>query len=222
MDFPKENADFDEARAKILAHALKIAVFDGFTGDFIQKAAQSAGINKNLAHAALPGGVSDLLRFWTNATSAAMGDAAESEDFQSMKIREKVRALVLARIDHLRADKEAARRAAAFLALPHNAALGASLAWDASDAIWRAMKDPSTDFNFYSKRAILAGVWTSTLGRWFADETSDESETRDFLDARIGNVMEFEKAKSRLRDVGIDFKAPIEWLAKMRYAGGRD
>ena len=57
--------------------------------------------------------------------------------------------------------KEAARRAAAMLALPMHAALGAKLMYRTVDAMWRAAGDTSTDFNFYTKRGILAGVYGS-------------------------------------------------------------
>ena len=66
--------------------------------------------------------------------------------------------------------------------------------------MWRAVGDTSTDFNFYSKRAILAGVYSSTMMRWFTDQSAGESETHAFLDARIENVMQFEKFKAQVRE----------------------
>jgi ubiquinone biosynthesis protein COQ9 len=65
--------------------------------------------------------------------------------------------------------------------------------------MWRAAGDTSTDFNFYTKRGILAGVYTSTLMRWFNDASEDESGTHAFLDARIENVMQFEKFKAGMK-----------------------
>ena len=53
-----------------------------------------------------------------------------------------------------------------------HAALGAKLMYRTVDAMWRAAGDTSTDFNFYTKRGILAGVYGSTAMRWFND-TSD-------------------------------------------------
>ena len=79
------------------------------------------------------------------------------------------------RLEILKPHKEAARRAAAFLSLPLNAALGAKLLYRTVDAMWRAAGDTSTDFNFYTKRAILAGVYASTLMRWFNDTSEGRS-----------------------------------------------
>jgi ubiquinone biosynthesis protein COQ9 len=150
------------------------------------------------------------------AAAALTGEAAAG-----LKIREKVALGVEARIAFLRPDKEAARRAAAFLALPPHAPAGARLVWNAADAIWRAMGDPSTDFNFYSKRAILSGVISSTMARWFADDGEGETETKAFLRARIENVMQFEKLKAKVRDTGFDPAGMWSWLAKIRYPEGR-
>jgi ubiquinone biosynthesis protein COQ9 len=81
-----------------------------------------------------------------------------------------------------------------------NAALGLKLLYQTVDAMWRAAGDTSTDFNFYTKRAILGGVYSATLLRWFNDTSEDEGETHTFLDARIENVMQFEKFKAELRE----------------------
>jgi ubiquinone biosynthesis protein COQ9 len=117
-----------------------------------------------------------------------------------MKIRERIKTAVNARIVALRPYKEAARRAAAFLSLPPNTALAAQLLWRTADRMWRAAGDTSTDFNFYTKRGILMGVYSSTLLRWFTDSSEDEKDTFEFLDARIENVMQFEKFKAEVNE----------------------
>jgi ubiquinone biosynthesis protein COQ9 len=106
----------------------------------------------------------------------------------------------LTRLSVVRDHKEAARRAAAFLTLPPHATLGVKLLYRTVNEIWRGIGDTSTDFNFYTKRAILAGVYSSTLLRWFTDKTPDESDTRDFLDRRIADVMRFEKFKAQVKE----------------------
>jgi ubiquinone biosynthesis protein COQ9 len=121
-------------------------------------------------------------------------------DLKAMKIRARIAAAVMARIAALRPHKEAARRAAAFLTLPPHAALGARLVWRTVDAMWRAVGDTSTDFNFYTKRGILAGVYSATMMRWFTDTSADEHETTAFLAERIENVMQFETFKAQAKE----------------------
>ena len=55
------------------------------------------------------------------------------------------------------------RRWTGFLALPPNMALGARLAWESADALWRWAGDTATDENHYSKRALLAGILSGAL-----------------------------------------------------------
>src|SRR4029077_14179482 len=97
-------------------------------------------------------------------------------------------------------EREAARRALALLALPLNAGLGLKLLYRTVDAMWYAAGDTSADFNFYTKRAILAGVYSSTLLYWLNDRAEGSEATWSFLDRRIDDVMKFEKFKDRVRN----------------------
>ncbi|MEO1137806.1 MAG: COQ9 family protein, partial [Pseudomonadota bacterium] len=164
------------------------AAFEGWTQATLARAAREAGVSPAVLAAAFPAGIADVLRAWSAESDRAMGAAMDAPAFKTLKIREKVAAAILSRLDALRPHKEAARRAAATLALPIHGGLGAKLAWETADRIWRGMNDRSTDFNFYSKRMILTGVWLSTFTRWLSDETEDETDTKAFLDARIENV----------------------------------
>ena len=89
-------------------------------------------------------------------------------DVAALKIRERIARAVSARLEAGAQDLEATRRCAAFLALPVNADLGLKLAWESADRIWRWAGDTATDWNHYSKRAILSGILIPALTmRWF-------------------------------------------------------
>jgi ubiquinone biosynthesis protein COQ9 len=147
-----------------------------------------------------PHGPLSLVEAFSDSADAAMEGSLAAMDLKAMKIRARIAAAVMARIEALRPHKEAARRAAAFLTLPPHAALGARLVWRTVDAMWRAVGDTATDFNFYTKRGILAGVYSSTLMRWLTDTSADEHETTAFLAGRIENVMTFEKFKAQAKE----------------------
>jgi ubiquinone biosynthesis protein COQ9 len=141
-----------------------------------------------------------------------MQKALAGKDLKAMKIRERITAAVQARLSALRPHKEAARRAAAMLSLPMHAALGARLVYQTVDAMWRAVGDTSTDFNFYTKRATLAGVYGATAVRWFTDDSEDGKATDEFLAARIENVMQFEKFKAKASEALSNFPAFANWI----------
>ena len=114
------------------------------------------------ARLAFPGGATQMIDAWFDWIDKAMLAAFPPERIAAMKIRERIRELVLFRLEALAPHREALRRALAILAMPQNALAGAGLAWRSADRIWRIAGDTATDFNHYSKRAILIGVYGST------------------------------------------------------------
>ncbi|HVU21392.1 MAG TPA: COQ9 family protein [Rhizomicrobium sp.] len=190
----------DDAKSAVLDAALKRAPGEGFSEGMLAAAGKDAGVAAELVTHLFPQGPASLVELFSEKSDAAMERALAEKDLAVMKIRERISAAVLARIDAIRPHKEAGRRAAAFLLMPAHAPLGMKLLYATVDALWRAAGDTSTDFNFYTKRAILAGVYSSTLMRWFNDSSEDESPTHEFLAARIENVMQFEKFKTEMRE----------------------
>ena len=213
---------FESERQTILVEALKLAPFDGWSQLTLSKAGEAAGIDSATVAAAFPNGFANLLQFWSETHDKAMTDAMALPEFADLKIREKVAYAIRARLDAMAPHKEAARRGAAALALPQMVPLASRLVWRTADRVWRGLGDQSTDINFYSKRAILSGVWTSTFAHWLGDDSESGESTDRFLAARIENVMQIEKVKGRIRAMEIDPAKPIEWLARLRYpARGR-
>ncbi len=190
----------DALKTAVLGAALKRAPDEGFTDKMLSGAGKDAGTGEEMLVHLFPQGPASLVEFFSEQSDAAMARALAEKNLVEMKMRERIGAAVLARIDAIRPNKEAARRAAAFLLMPVNAPLGMKLLYQTVDTMWRAVGDTSTDFNFYTKRAILAGVYSSTLMRWFNDAGEDESATHEFLAARIENVMQFEKFKAEIRE----------------------
>ena len=87
--------------------------------------------------------------------------------------------------------------------------------------IWKAIGDRSTDANFYSKRAILSGVYASTLAIWIDDGDPDKAKTRAFLDRRIDNVMQIEKAKASWRKFSANLPDVTGVASSLRYGFSR-
>jgi ubiquinone biosynthesis protein COQ9 len=186
----------EKLKEAVLEAALPDAAFDGFSDAALAKAGKKAGVEKTELARLFPEGKLSLIEYYSLAADAEMDRRLAAMDLGKMKIRERIAAAVLARLSILKPHKEAARRAGATLALPMHAPTAARLLYHSVDAMWRAVGDTSTDFNFYTKRGILAGVYGATLLRWFNDSSKDEAATAEFLAARIENVMQFEKFKA--------------------------
>jgi len=126
--------------------------------------------------------------------------ALEAVGADGLKIRDRIKLAVRTRIEQTVGGKESVRRGVAMLALPFNAGLALKLLYRTVDAIWYGAGDTSTDFNFYTKRATLAGVYSSTLLYWLNDRSEGNEASWSFLDRRIDDVMRFEKLKARIQD----------------------
>ena len=209
----------DEIRDAILKAALKIAPFEGWTNLTLKRAVREAGYPDGAEELYFENGVSDLLYHWSTALNTQTEQEIGKLDLAALKIRDRVTQGVLLRLQAIGPHEEAARRASSRLILPDLAATGMHQIWNAADMIWRAIGDTSTDANYYSKRTILSSVIGATLPIWLSDKSDDKAAARAFLDARIENVMEFEKLKWRVKGFTKNMPEPAEILGQFRYGG---
>ncbi|HWA50980.1 MAG TPA: COQ9 family protein, partial [Dongiaceae bacterium] len=117
--------------------------------------------------------------------------------------------------------REAIKSACSFLAMPQNAALALKLLYRTVDAMWYAAGDTATDFNFYTKRALLAGVYSSTVLYWLNDRSADCADTWAFLDRRIEEVMQVPKILGRISSLTDRLPNPFRVAQRMRPSGVR-
>ncbi len=184
---------------QLLDAALMHVAFDGWSDDTFQAAVQDTGVAADMARLICPRGAVDLAIAYHKRGDAEMLVRLSREDLSNLRYSEKITALVRFRLEAV-TDKEAVRRGTTLFALPHHAGDGAKLIWGTSDAIWTALGDTSTDSNWYSKRATLSAVYSSTVLFWLGDMSEDHGDTWAFLERRIEDVMRFEKVKARVND----------------------
>lgn len=203
----------DRMEQAVLDAAVARAPRFGWNGRLVRAACEAEGLSAGDQELLFPHGARDLAALLSRRHDARAIQALAATPAESMKIRQRIAAAMSARMEAGAQDLEATKKCAAFLALPQNADLGLSLAWETSDLLWRWAGDTATDWNHYSKRTILSGILIPALTmRWF--QGRDEAEA--FVARRIENVMAFEKWKA-----GKDFEAPIrrvtDVLARLRY-----
>ena len=209
--------NLDELRAALADALPRHAAFDGWSDKALAMAANDLGVPPERARIAFPGGQAQMIDAWFDSIDRAMLAAFPPDRISAMKIRERIGGLILFRLEAIRPYREALRRALAILAMPQNAVRGAQLGWRSADRIWRLAGDAATDFNHYSKRTILMGVYGSTTLVFLDDESEDMAHTRAFLDRRIGDVMRFEKFKARWKGTGDRMPSLSRFLGRLRY-----
>ena len=175
------------------------AAFEGWTRAALAAGGRRLDLPRGEADRLFPGGPVQVLTHLSQRADQRTVEDMEKDGVAGMKIRDRIKGAVRIRLERHAGQREAVRRALAVLSLPFNAGLALKLLYRTVDAMWYAAGDTSTDFNFYTKRATLAGVYSSTLLYWLNDRSPGAEATWAFLDRRIDDVMKFEKLKGQVR-----------------------
>jgi ubiquinone biosynthesis protein COQ9 len=206
----------DEMRAQLAPLIADAAAFDGWSDQAVSDAAARAGIDPAVARLAFPGGAIDMIAAWIETIDARMAESFSPEVIAAMPVRERIRALVQVRLECMAEHEEALRRAHAIMLMPQHAARSLKLGWNSADLMWRLAGDTATDYNHYTKRAILGSIYAATLAVFVNDASEGKAETRAFLDRRIEGEKKFEKAKERLLKERDGFSM-TRFLGRLRY-----
>jgi ubiquinone biosynthesis protein COQ9 len=185
FDPPERSPERDAAILALLPNVS----FDGWTVAALRAA---AGPDADLL---FPGGVTDMIDAYVDLGDRQMEEGAAALDLSSLRVPARVRAVIALRLEQQRPYREAIRRALSILALPGNAGLAVRITARTVDSIWHAAGDTSADFSWYTKRAILAGVYGATLLYWLRDYSIDDEDTLAFLDRRLAGVGRIGKAR---------------------------
>ncbi len=211
-----------DLKDQLLDAALIHVPFDGWSDAAFKAAVLDLDADMTAALAACPRGALDLAVAYHKRGDALMLERLASEDRSALRFRDKIAAAVRFRLQAVD-DKEAVRRGTTLFAVPHNVPEGTKLIWGTCDAIWTALGDTSDDINWYTKRATLSGVYSSTVLYWLGDDSLDHQATWEFLGRRIDNVMQIEQIKAKVRESPVLSKilAGPNWLASRVKAPSR-
>ncbi|GGB29211.1 hypothetical protein GCM10011505_08220 [Tistrella bauzanensis] len=185
-------------RDLVLEAALPDLPFDGWTDDVVRRAGIATGFDPVAIRRLFPRGRVDLIVHFCDWADRRMVAELEAMGLATMPMRVRISTAVRVRLEQNALHREAIRTALGILALPQNAALGLKTLYRTVDAMWWAAGDTATDFSFYTKRATLAGVYSSTLAVWLDDRSEGFADSWAFLDRRIADVMRIQKLRGRV------------------------
>ena len=185
---------------QLLEAALPIVAFEGWNIRAFQQAAQSIKLTADDIHQAFPDGIAQALSLWNEESNRRLKQTLEHDyHLESMKIRDRIATAVMVRLRLNQPYREAVRKAIAYYALPWHLPQATNELYRTVDTMWHCAGDRSTDFNFYTKRLLLAKVYSTTTTFWLNDDSENQQETDAFLARRIEEVMRIQKWKGRLQ-----------------------
>ncbi|WP_417321143.1 COQ9 family protein [Erythrobacter aureus] len=213
-----EDLTLDELRLALAPGIAEAAVFDGWSNEALDMAADQLGADRDVARLAFKDdGTMGMICAWIETIDRQMAIDLPAEKLAEMKIRERIRSLIQYRLDAVAGLEESLRRALAIMAMPQNAARALRTGWSSADVMWRLAGDTATDYNHYTKRAILASIYGATLAIFVDDESEGKAETRAFLGRRLDGVMKFEKAKAKWLNPERESFSMSRFLGRLRY-----
>jgi ubiquinone biosynthesis protein COQ9 len=188
MSLPERSPERDAAIEALLPTA-------GYRGWTIEALQDAAGPDADLL---FPGGSPDMVEAYCDLADRWMEADAAAVPMSDLRLPERVRSVIAARFARNALHKDAIRRALGVLAIPGRGILAARCTARTVDAIWHAAGDTSADFSWYTKRAILSGVYGTTLLYWLRDSSDADRETLSFLDRRLAGVGAVGRVRRRL------------------------
>jgi ubiquinone biosynthesis protein COQ9 len=199
-------SDLAQKRDAVLLAMLPEVPFDGWSSTVLRAAAARAEVDDSELVALFPKGMRDIVAWFSRwADRETLKRLAARRDLGQVRGRDRMALAVNTRLAVLLPHREAVRRAFSFLALPQNAPLAAQLLYGTVDMLWRAAGDRSTDFNFYTKRGMLAGVYTATMLYWLDDRTLGATATEAFFARRLNEVLTLTRLRERLSHIPTPF-----------------
>ncbi len=188
MSTPERSPERDAA----IVAMLPLVATGGWT---VTTLVEAAGPDADLL---FPGGATDMVEAYCDLGDRWMEQDAGALAGLAIRLPERIRAVMAARFARNRPYKDAVRRALGVLAVPGRGLLAAQCTGRTVDTMWHVAGDTSADFSWYTKRAILAGVYGSTLLYWLQDGSLDDTATLRFLDRRLAGVGRIGRARRRL------------------------
>jgi ubiquinone biosynthesis protein COQ9 len=214
---PNDDPTLDELRLRLAPRIAAAAVFDGWSHAALDAAAAETGTDPALAAYAFEGGALTMIAAWIADVDTRMAAALPAPELAALPMRERIRRLIAFRLEAIAGQEEALRRALAVMAMPRNAPRALRLGWHSADAMWRLAGDSSTDYNHYTKRAMLAAIYAATLAVFAEDKSEGKAETLAFLDRRIEGIISFERTKARLLKPRDEMFSVSRFLGRLRY-----
>ena len=206
----------------ILDEAVTLACFDGWSQSTLRRAAVEAGYSEADADLVFPRGPVDAVLLHSELVDRYMVAEMETLDLQSMSVRDIVAISLRVRLESQIGNREAIRKGLRVMADPRHSLDAARCVGKTVDIVWRLAGDASTDCNYYSKRGLLVGVYSSTLVFWLNDNSESQRRTWEFLNHRIRDVLTVGKTLGRFSKIPAEVPNPFKLFdtARRRWRDG--
>ena len=201
--------DNNQIRIDLIKAMLTHVPFDGWTWEAMEQGAIDIGYEKKktslerikIFKYLFKNGSIDFIDIFSEVIDLEVKENYDLIDPKPERVPEKVKKIIMTRLNLCQKYKEAVRSSISLTAIPINAKISLNILYRTCNSIWRIAGDKSTDFSFYTRRISLAAVYTSTLLFWLNDDSNKNVETEFFLDRRLKDISNISNLKKPFSDL---------------------
>jgi ubiquinone biosynthesis protein COQ9 len=193
------NKKVSDLRDQIILGMLENLSSTGWTWAAAYDAAQGLGLQEDMLTSLFPDGMCDVVAHFSDLVDRRMQQKLSKVKTDKMRMRDRIELAVMTRFEILEPFQDGLRLAMAYWSVPPRHIKAARIVWRTADRIWDFAGDTSSDYNRYTKRGLLAGILTATALVWLKDQDDDKSMTREFLNRRIENVLQFGQILGKMK-----------------------
>ncbi|NXS51483.1 COQ9 protein, partial [Brachypteracias leptosomus] len=207
----QESEDYEseeQLQHRILAAALDFVPEHGWTAEAIAEGAKSLGLSVAAAGMFHSDG-SELVLHFVAECNTRLAELLEQEqkrvqlgEAEKKPTDQFLREAVEARLRMLIPYIEKWPQALSILLLPHNIPSSLNLLSTMIDDILHYAGDQSTDFNWYTRRAVLTGIYNTTELVMMQDSSPDFEDTWRFLENRVTDAMNMKDTAQQVQSTG--------------------
>ncbi len=192
----KPNKLLYNKRLKILKYAKTIIVDHGLTSNTFKKISDKYDIEITEIEFLFPNGKNNLLEFILEELNKNLEEYCKKIDLIRLPVHKRIRKILLSKIYIMNKEKKFYKKIFLSLLLTNKKFLIPSNLYKSIDQIWFIAGDTSVDFNFYSKRIILAAIYSRVILFFFNNDNQQELE--NLLDKNLKRVTKIPEFKSKL------------------------
>ncbi|NWS67427.1 COQ9 protein, partial [Crotophaga sulcirostris] len=207
----QESEDYEseeQLQHRILTAALEFVPEHGWTAEAIAEGAKTLGLS-GAASGMFQSDGSQLVLHFVSQCNTKLSELLEQEQklVQQGEAEKKptdqfLRDAVEARLRMVIPYIEKWPQALSILLLPHNIPSSLSLLTTMIDDIWHYAGDQSTDINWYTRRAVLTGIYNTTELVMMQDSSPDFEDTWRFLENRVADAMKMGNTANQVQSTG--------------------
>ena len=146
-----------------------------------------------------PAGYRTLIEMYLEEINMKMTSESQGINLIRLRVHERIRELFILRLKIMSKEKKLISRTFLSLLLPYNYKLASKNLYNTVDQMWYLAGDNSSDFNFYTKRTILAFIYTGIMMHFINNDNIDE--TIILLNKQLKRVSKIPQIKSKINDI---------------------